>query len=129
MNWGEYAIQLAEVAKLKSKDPWLQVGAVLLRHDNTVAGIGFNGFPSGMEEDWIDREKRRNYVIHAEQNAMRYVKPGECCLLATTTLPCNNCLKTIASYGIKTVIYRYVYERDDSTLKLAEDFGIDLIKL
>jgi dCMP deaminase len=129
MNWGEYAIELAEVAKLKSKDPWLQVGAVLLRHDNTVAGIGFNGFPSGMEEDWTDRENRSLYVIHAEQNAMRYVKPGECYLLATTTLPCNNCLKIIASYGIKTVIYRYVYERDESTLKLAEDFGIDLIRL
>ena len=129
MNWGEYAIELAEVAKLKSKDPWLQVGAVLLRHDNTIAGIGFNGFPAGMEEDWTNREKRRSYVIHAEQNALRYAKPNECYLLATTTLPCNNCLKMIASYGIGKVVYRYVYERDDSTLQLANDFNIELIRL
>lgn len=129
MTWEKYAIELADVAKLKSKDPWLQVGAVLLRHDNTIAGIGFNGFPTGMDEDWTDREKRRSYVIHAEQNAMRYAKPNECRLIATTTLPCNNCLKIIASYGIKKVIYRYAYERDDSTIMLAKDFGIELIKL
>ena len=129
MTWEEYAIELAEVAKLKSKDPWLQVGAVLLRHDNTIAGIGFNGFPSGMDEDWTDREKRRSYVVHAEMNALRYAKPQECRLIASTTLPCNNCLKAIASYGISKVVYRYVYDRDESTMTLAKDFGIELIKL
>jgi dCMP deaminase len=129
MTWEQYAIELAEVAKLKSKDPWLQVGAVLLRHDNTIAGIGFNGFPTNMDEDWTNREKRRSYVIHAEQNAMRYAKPNECRLIATTTLPCNNCLKMIAGYGIEQVVYRYAYERDDSTLQIANDFGIELIKL
>jgi dCMP deaminase len=129
MTWEEYAIELAEVAKLKSKDPWLQVGAVLLRHDNTVAGIGFNGFPSGMTEDWQDRATRSLYVIHAEQNALRYTKPGECRLIASTTLPCNNCLKAIASYGISKVVFRYSYEKDDSTLKIASDFEIELINL
>jgi dCMP deaminase len=129
MNWQEYALELAEVAAKKSKDPWRQVGACLLRHDNTVAGIGYNGFPSGMDEDWTDRDKRRRYVIHAEQNAMRYVKPGECALIAITLLPCNDCLKTIASYGIKTVVFRQVYERDQTTLELANDFGITLIQL
>ena len=129
MNWNEYALELASVAAKKSKDPWRQVGACLLRHDNTVAGIGFNGFPAGMDEDWSDREKRRLYVVHAEQNALRYVKPGECRLIATTLLPCNDCLKVIASYGIKRVVYRDIYQRDQSTMDIAERFGIELIKI
>ena len=129
MTWSEYALELATVAAKKSKDPWRQVGACLLRHDNTVAGIGFNGFPSGMDEDWSDRDKRRMLVCHAEQNALRYVKPEECALIAVTLLPCNDCLKTIASYGIRQVVYRDIYERDPSTLELASAFKIDVIQL
>lgn len=129
MNWQEYALELASVAAKKSKDPWRKVGACLLRHDNTVAGIGFNGFPAGMREDWEDRDKRRAFVIHAEQNALRYVKPGECGLIAVTLLPCNDCLKAIASYGIKTVVYRDTYERDETSICIAGEFGIDLVKL
>lgn len=128
MDWHEYALELAEVAKLKSKDPWKKVGACLLRHDNTVAGIGFNGFPAGMNEDWQDRDKRRLFTVHAEQNALRYVKPNECRLIAVTLLPCNDCLKAIASYGIKRVVYRDLYDRDMTSIDLAGDFGIELIK-
>lgn len=129
MTWEEYALQLADVAAKKSKDPWRKVGACLLRHDNTVAGIGYNGFPAGMREDWNDRDKRRLFVVHAEQNALRHVKPGECRLIAVTLLPCNDCLKTIASYGISRVIYRDVYERDESSICIAGVFGIELVKL
>ena len=129
MNWNEYALELAKVAARKSKDPWKKVGACLLRHDNTVAGLGYNGFPAGMVEDWQDRDKRRLFVIHAEQNALRHVRPGECRLIAVTLLPCNDCLKSIASYGIKAVVYGETYERDESTLALAYVFGLDLVKI
>jgi dCMP deaminase len=129
LSWEEYALKLAEVAALKSKDPYIQVGSCLLRHDNSVASLGFNGFPAGMKEDWSNRDERRKYVCHSETNALRYVKPGECKLIACTLLPCNDCLKNIASYNISTVIYKEVYQRDDSTLELAQKFGIKLVKI
>lgn len=129
MNWNEYALELATVAAKKSKDPWRQVGACLLRHDNTVAGIGFNGYPAGMREDWQDRDNRRLFVVHAEQNALRYVKPDECAVIAVTLLPCNDCLKAIASHGIKRVVYRDIYDRDITTISLAMKFGIELIRI
>ena len=129
MNWNEYALELATVAAKKSKDPWRQVGACLLRHDNTVAGIGFNGYPSGMREDWQDRDNRRLFVVHAEQNALRYVKPDECAMIAVTLLPCNDCLKAIASHGIKRVVYRDIYDRDITSISLAQAFGIELIRI
>lgn len=129
MNWNEYALELAIVAARKSKDPWRKVGACLLRHDNTVAGIGFNGYPAGMREDWQDRDRRRLFAVHAEQNALRYVKPNECAMIAVTLLPCNDCLKAIASHGIKRVVYRDIYDRDITSITLAMDFGIELVRM
>lgn len=129
MNWNQYALKLAEVAALKSKDPWQTVGCCLLRPDNSVASLGYNGFPAGMEEDWSDRDERRKYVVHSEINALRYVKPNECYMAATTLLPCNDCLKSLAAYGIKKIVYKEVYKFDPSTLELAKKFGIELIQL
>lgn len=127
MTWERYSIELARVAAMKSKDPWRQVGAVVLRHDKTVAGVGYNGFPTGVEEDWNCRERRRLFVVHAEANALRYVKPDEAWMIACTTLPCNACLRTIVSYGIKRVVYAETYPSDESSLELAKLMGVKLI--
>jgi dCMP deaminase len=129
MNWNEYALDIACAVAGKSKDPWRKVGACLIRHDNSIASVGYNGFPAGMREDWEDRDKRRKLVVHAEQNALRYIKPDECRLIAVTLLPCNDCLKAIASYGIKEIVYRDTYDLDETTLELAHDFGIKLTQL
>jgi len=129
MTWEQYALSLAKVASLKSKDPFVKVGCALLRHDNTIASLGYNGFPTGMLEDYSNRDERRKFVIHAEQNSLRFIKPNECYLAAATLLPCNNCLKSLASYGIKKVIYEKIYDKDPSSLDLAEKFGIELIQV
>jgi len=96
----------AEVAASRSEDPWVKVGACVLRKDHSIAGVGYNGAPSGVEIDWSDREKRRLYVIHAEANALRYLRPDEGDIIAVTLAPCPNCLTLIASYRIPTVFYR-----------------------
>lgn len=127
MNWAEYGMQLAFAAATRSKDPWRKVGAVVFRKDNSVAGVGYNGFPAGMFEDWTDRDTRRKFVIHAESNALRYCKPGEVWLLCCTTLPCNECLRSAASYEINRIVYSEHYEIDSSTIDLADGFGIDLV--
>ena len=129
MTWEKYAYNLAEVAASKSKDPWVKVGTCLLRNDNSVASLGYNGFPAGMQEDWSNRDERRRYVVHSEINALRYIKPNECYLAATTLLPCNDCLKSLASYGIKKIVYGEVYHLDPSTLELATKFGIELVSI
>ena len=126
LDWKSYALKLALVAAERSEDPFMKVGACVLRHDNSVAGIGYNGAPSGVELNWNDRNQRRVRVVHAEVNALRYVKPNECWLLACTHLPCNDCLKSAASYGITEVIFNDVYIRDMSSLDIAHEFGIKL---
>jgi dCMP deaminase len=128
MNWDEYAMSIAEVVAKKSKDPWHKVGAVILREDHSIASVGYNGFPQGVEEDWSDREERKKYVIHAEQNALRYTSPGEGKTLVSTLLPCRDCLKTIAAYKIKRVLYKEIYKSDPIALEIAEKMGVTVIQ-
>jgi len=128
VNWDEYAMSIAEAVAKKSKDPWHKVGAVVLREDHSIASVGYNGFPQGQEEDWSSREERSKYVIHAEQNALRYTQPGEGKILVSTLLPCRDCLKTIAAYKIKRVLYKEIYKSDPIALEIAEKMGVTLIQ-
>ena len=126
ISWDEYALELAKVSAKRSEDPYVKVGACVLRLDNSVAGLGYNGAPNGIEIDWSDRDERRKRVVHAEVNALRYTSPHECYLLACTLLPCNDCLKVAASYGIKKIVFSKVYESDYSSLELAGEFNIEI---
>lgn len=133
-GWEGYALLLAEAASRRSEDPFFAVGAVVLRMDNSVAAVGYNGAPPGVELDWADRDTRRAYVIHAEVNALRYVTKLDTVggLLAVTHCPCQTCLLLIASYGIGDVVYRHdldwsVY--DQSVIRdVAEVCGVSLEK-
>ncbi len=124
-SWDEYLLRLAHTAALRSQDPWVQVGAVVARADNSIVGSGYNGAPPGREIDWSDRDRRRRFVIHAEVNALAYARPGEPSVLASTLLPCPSCMTLIASYGIRRVIFSEIYERTrDESCEVATAFGI-----
>jgi len=126
IDWKHYALELAKVAAKRSEDPYLKVGAAVLRKDNSVAGLGYNGAPPNIEIDWSNRDERRKRVIHAEVNALRYVRPHECYLIACTHLPCNDCLRTIASYGITDVVFGELYEKDLSSLEICRELHINI---
>lgn len=129
LSWEQYALRLAQVAAMRSEDPYVQVGAVVLRSDNSVAGIGYNGAPSGVTIDWSSRDARRPYVVHAEINALRYVRPHECSILIVTLAPCASCLTVIATYGIKRIRYLNDFVDCELTRQMAETFGIEITKI
>jgi len=124
ISWPEYALRIAEAVATRSEDPYVKVGACILRKDFSVASCGYNGAPPGVEIDWSDRDDRRKRVIHAEVNALRFIKPGEGHLLAVTLRPCSECLKNIVSYGIREVYYRNEYCEDTFSEQLAKEFDI-----
>ena len=128
-TWEEYALALAETASTRSEDPYTKCGACILRHDNSVAALGYNGSPPGESIDWSDRDDRRPFVSHAERSALRYCKPGEGRLIAVTLYPCEACMMDIAMYGIKTVVYRDLYERSNDASKIAKKFNIEIIQV
>jgi dCMP deaminase len=123
------AAAVAETAKLRSEDFYIQVGACALRFDHSVAALGYNGAPPGIDIDWSNRDERRKRVLHAEWNCLKNCKPGEIWLLATSISPCSECVKQIAAYGIKKVVYRAEYERDSFAFELAKEFSIELTKI
>ncbi|MDB4687893.1 hypothetical protein OAE92_03815 [Akkermansiaceae bacterium] len=95
---------LAEVASLRSEDPFRKVGAAALDWDNRVIATAYNGLAPGFDAPggfWDDRDGRQKYMLHAEVNLCSLFKRGEAKLVATTTMPCTACMQTLCAYGIK----------------------------
>lgn len=127
----EYAMALAEVASLRSEDPYRKVGAAALDWDNRVIGTAYNGLAPGFvapESFWDDREKRQRYMLHAEVNLCSLFKRGEAKLVATTTMPCTSCMQTLCAYGIEEIYYRDCYHASHAP-EIAEIYGIKLLQV
>lgn len=130
MSWDKYGLTLARSASFRSEDPYLKVGACILRPDRSVAGIGYNGAAPGVEIEWANRDARRSYVIHAEQNAFRFTTPTEVRggFLYISHHPCLECIKITASYGIKQVMYVDLIDSNTYDLeainKIAREYNI-----
>lgn len=101
----------------------LQVGSVIVK-DNRIISIGYNGTPSGWDNEcedpvsWPNGDVRflmtKPEVIHAEMNALmklaRSPESGEGAALFVTHFPCIECAKCIYQAGISIVYYRNQYE-------------------
>ena len=121
-------LELAKTAALRSEDPYKKVGAVAIRPDSSIAAVSYNGAPPKIEIDWSDRDARRPYIIHAEMNVLRFIKPHECDKVAITLSPCVDCLKNMTAYGIKDIYFIERYENADHVLvdKIASMYKITL---
>ena len=123
ISWEEYALRIAQTASIRSEDRFVKVGAAALDHYNRVIGVAYNGLASGIsvsETFWSNREKRRPYIIHAEINLLSLIKKDECNILACTLLPCSSCASAIIAHGVKKVVYKEEYLRDNRALELFE---------
>ena len=131
-SWEQTAINLAfDIANYRSEDPYTQVGACAIKQDGFEVGLGYNGPPGGVNINWRDRTAKNERVLHAEENVLNRVLPGEVVLLAVTHLPCTHCIKTIAQKKIKKVIYCIAIPKyePEKTFELALEFGVSLIRM
>lgn len=113
INWDQYFMGVAILSAMRSKDPVTQVGACIVNQKKRIVGIGYNGFPYGVEDDdfnwgktdqWL--ESKYPYVVHAEPNAiLNATVPLDNATLYVTLFPCNECAKLIIQSGIKEVVY------------------------
>lgn len=110
VEWTDWFMGLCYEAAKRSKDSSTQVGACIVK-DKRVVAIGYNGFPSGVEETekrWT-RPLKYQYVVHAEANAIaqsaRFGVPLDGATIYLTLHPCIGCAKLIAQSGIKEVVY------------------------
>lgn len=131
-SWEEHALNLAQAASFRSEDVFCRVGACALSYDNRVLGVSYNGLASGKNVSrkfWNNRDKRRPYMIHAEQNLLSLFERGKARLLACTLLPCSDCARLIACWNIPEIVYIHDYNRDNMALEIFKFYNIKIKKL
>ncbi|MCR4572085.1 MAG: dCMP deaminase family protein [Bacteroidales bacterium] len=130
-KFDEKYIRMAKIWATNSYCKRRQVGALIVK-DKMIISDGYNGTPSGFENDCEDNNVTKPYVLHAEANAITKVaKSGnssEGATLYVTASPCIECAKLIIQSGIKRVVYSEEYRLDDG-LKLLSRAGIEVEKV
>ena len=151
-KWQSAYIDVAERFASLSTAKKLKVGCIAVK-DNRVLSIGYNGMPSGWDNncedackpDWMHREatqedidlgmvllKTKAEVIHAEMNCLAKLassnESGKGAELYITHSPCIECAKLIYQSGIKTVYYENEYRLEEGIEFLIKS-GIHVYKL
>jgi len=108
-----------------------KVGALIVK-DRMIISDGFNGTPTGFENNCEESDQTKWYVLHAEANAiLKVASSTQSCRNSTlyiTMSPCKECSKLIHQSGIKRVVYAKAY-KDISGLDFLEKAGIEIIHL
>ena len=114
LSWDEYFMGIALLSAQRSKDSNTQVGACIVNQEHKIVSVGYNGMPTGCNDDDMPWEREGDFlntkypfVCHAELNAILNRSAGSLqgCSLYVTLFPCNECAKAIIQAGIKTVVY------------------------
>jgi len=111
MKWDEYFLKIAEVVALKSKDQSTKNGAVIVGPEHEIRSTGYNGFPRGLDDYDLEKQKRPlkyKYFEHAERNAIyNAARFGACvkeCTMYCTWPPCTDCARAIIQSGITVFV-------------------------
>ncbi|XP_053207550.1 deoxycytidylate deaminase-like [Panonychus citri] len=138
LDWDEYFMATAHLASLRSKDPVTQVGTCIVNTEKKIVGIGYNGMPTGCNDDlmpWTKNgdtplDNKHLYVCHAEMNAIANRNSADVknCSLYTTLFPCNECAKLIIQSGIREVIYCNI-KSPEKTQNKASKRMLDMVNI
>jgi dCMP deaminase len=107
-KWQARFFNLAKEAAKWSKDPGCQVGAALVAPDHRSFSLGYNGFPTGIEDTdelLYDKDSKNKLMVHAELNAILNARRDLTgwSLYSTKSL-CLDCAKAAVQAGITTVV-------------------------
>jgi len=120
--WAETWMTVAHAMAMRSYDPRLKVGAIVVSCDNTtMLSVGYNGNYKGGPHAHESTEPGKSGFIHAEVNALvkcdfNFPKAKH---MYVTHMPCKDCAKLIINAEITKVVY-------DMPYRLTE--GVDLLK-
>lgn len=114
LSWDAYFMGIALLSAQRSKDPGTQVGACIVGPDRKILSVGYNGMPTGCNDDvmpWsregAPMDTKYLYVCHAELNAILNYGGGSIrgATVYCTLFPCNECAKALIQSGVKRVVY------------------------
>ena len=108
-----------------------QVGALMVK-DQMIISDGYNGTPSGFENECEEDNVTKSYVLHAEANAITKVaksnNSSEGATMYITASPCIECAKLIIQAGIRRVVYSEAYRNIDG-IELLKRAGISVVHI
>lgn len=108
-KWDLRFLELAKLVSTWSKDPSTKAGAVITKGRDVIS-LGFNGFPSPMEDkpEWYaNRDEKYSRVVHCEVNALIKSKRdvGGCTLYTWPFACCDRCVVQMAQAGIGAFVF------------------------
>jgi dCMP deaminase len=106
-----------------------KVGAILVV-ENRILSIGYNGTPSGMENECEDDcGNTKKIVMHAESNCLMHLckssQSSKDSTMYITLSPCIECAKLIYQAGVKKVVYLDKY-RNIEGIEFLKNVGIEI---
>jgi dCMP deaminase len=105
-NWTNYFLGIAKVVSQRSHDIHTQHGCVITDQQNRILGVGYNGFPKGMDDKTLptSRPEKYHWMIHAERNALSncVIRPDNGIAYVTGQC-CNDCIMALWQEGIVEV--------------------------
>jgi dCMP deaminase len=127
-----FATIAEETAKLSSAKK-LKVGCVIVK-DNRILSIGYNGTPSGWDNECEADGMTKPEVLHAEANALmklaQSTESSKNAVLFVTHTPCIECAKLIYQAGIKEVYYINEYNATKGCgQQFLEKAGVEVCQL
>ena len=109
----------------------LKVGCVLLSEEGKVVGTWYNGAGPGMphcECDHCNSSCRCVRTLHAEKNSLSN-KSGKPYTAYVTAEPCLDCLKSLASEGVRRVVFLNPYTSIAENERIARQEWIDFYNI
>lgn len=129
-SFEQWCMQIAYSVSLRSPDPKLQVGAILVSHNfKKIRGWGYNGSISKQPNKRKSNKPGKSGFIHAEINCLLNSTENTYGQLFVTTAPCERCAQIIAnSEKVYKVYYNKEY-RNTKGIKILQECDIPCIKL
>jgi dCMP deaminase len=105
-SWANYFLGLAKVISQRSHDIHTKHGCVITDQNNRILGVGYNGFPRGLDDSKLPTSRPEKYpwMVHSERNALSncVVRPDNGIAYVTGQC-CNDCTIALWQEGIRTI--------------------------
>lgn len=106
-EWTDYFLGLAKVVSQRSHDIHTKHGCVIADRNNRILGVGYNGFPRGLDDKSLptSRPEKYSWMVHAERNALSncVVRPDNAVAYVTGQC-CNDCIMALWQEGVSRVV-------------------------
>ena len=113
-------MKMAENVSCLSPDQETKVGAVMLSSEGRIIASSLNGFLRGAPDDVLPKTRPDKYefIQHAERNmiyncAYEGIRTKDTTIICTLS-PCLECLRACFQAGVKTIIFKDLYQKFDN---------------